>query len=393
MYPLNVVIVGCNDEVLPHVRRELAKASAHVEAEFPDVGHLFARLAAGEQEMRLFVIGAEGGGHVEQIRRLSRVFAGRPILALVDAVSNPSVFIEAMRGGALQVVPVPIDSDDFRAALDCLALHFAYAGKASRVVAVAGVTGGCGATTIAINLAYEIAQQHKLHCILVELSMQMGMLATYLDLAPKFTTHDLLSDMSRVDIYLVQQVLTRVADNFDVLAGPHHDIEPIHPSVENVHRLIGFARQLADVVILDVPSTMDTLYFQTLATANQIVLVGEQKIPSVRNLKAVRSTLERDYDSRMQYVAINRYDPRVQGFTEDQLDALLRGSKLVTIANDYSSVIAAVNHGRTLRLEAPRSTVVRDISRLACLLLNVAEAPKQPKGIFTRLLRPFQASS
>jgi hypothetical protein len=34
MYPLPIVIAGCNDSVLPHVRRELLNRGAEVEAEF-----------------------------------------------------------------------------------------------------------------------------------------------------------------------------------------------------------------------------------------------------------------------------------------------------------------------------------------------------------------------
>jgi pilus assembly protein CpaE len=398
MFPLEVVVVGVRDDVLPHLRRELSNLAVRVVGEFSDAGEAIAAFGLSNQEMRMFIQYVHGPEGMEQLKRLARTYASRPVLALMDGTNDVSTVTAAMRAGALQIVTLPLSAEDLRAAMDCLALHFAYSGETSRVIAVAGVTGGSGATTLAINLAHEIAAQHRRHTILAELSLQMGMLAPYLDVSPKFTTHDLLAEMERVDVYVVQQVLTKVAENFDVLAGPHSDIERLQISAQDVIRLVEYTKQLADVVVLDVPCTLDSLYFETLAAANQIVLVGEQKIPSVRNLQMVRSTLQRDYSVKMQYVVINRYDSRIQEFSEKQLSQILNVPKLVTIANDYASVISAVNHGRLLRLEAPNSRVVRDIAALARLLLNVeGKAPvageKDGMSLFGRLMHPFRGAA
>lgn len=401
MFPLEVIVVGVRDDVLPHVRRELSNMSAKTGGEYADATEAVGSLGLGGQENRVFVMYVHGPDGMEQLKRLSRTYASRPVLALMEGTNDVGTLTSAMRAGALQIVTLPFSPDDFRAAMDCLSLHFAFSGDTSRVIAIAGVTGGSGATTLAINVAHEIAAQHKLHTILAELSLQMGMLAPYLDVSPKFTTHDLLAEMDRVDVYVVQQVLTKVAENFDVLAGPHSDIERLTVSAQDVIRLVDYTRQLADVVVLDVPCTLDALYFETLAAANQIVLVGEQKIPSVRNLQMVRGTLQRDYGIKMQYVVINRYDPRIQEFSDKQLGQILNVPKLATISNDYASVISAVNHGRLLRLEAPNSRVVRDIAGLVRQLLNVEAGAKPEMGppadkdgmsIFGRLMHPFRGA-
>ncbi len=88
------------------------------------------------------------------------------------------------------------------------------------MIAVAGVTGGSGATTVALNLAYEIADRHSLRCVLVDLSLRMGVVASLLNIEPAYTINDLLRDSRRIDTNLAQQALIRVADNFEILAGP-----------------------------------------------------------------------------------------------------------------------------------------------------------------------------
>ena len=98
----------------------------------------------------------------------------------------------------------------------------------NRVIAVAGVTGGCGATTMAINIAFEISQTHPtLRVVLAELSLQVGKLPLYLNVEPRLTTHDLLKDIHRIDLYFMQQALTPVVEGFSILAGPYHAVAPL----------------------------------------------------------------------------------------------------------------------------------------------------------------------
>src|SRR4051812_45395511 len=53
MYPLKVILIGCDDDLLPHVRRELMNCSADLEAELADTGAAVAALRSSTSERRL----------------------------------------------------------------------------------------------------------------------------------------------------------------------------------------------------------------------------------------------------------------------------------------------------------------------------------------------------
>ena len=55
---------------------------------------------------------------------------------------------------------------------------------------------------------------------------------------------------------------------------------------------------------------------------------------------------------------------------------------LLTVCNDYASVMASINHGRPLRQEAPRSTALADVNKVVTTLLgtNEVHGPRHPKG-------------
>src|SRR6185295_14814643 len=122
---------------------------------------------------RLFIMHVPDSYSLPKLRQLVGSFAGQPVLALVDAMMDPAVLLGAMRSGAAQVVPLPIQPEDFRAAMECIAQQFGHTAATNQSIAVSGVTGGCGATAIAVNLAHEIAAQHGQHVILSELSLQI----------------------------------------------------------------------------------------------------------------------------------------------------------------------------------------------------------------------------
>lgn len=404
MFPLNATLIGCDADLLQLLRLELSVHSARIEAEYSSMEDAIAGLrdggntaaeggrvirkpetSAGQQMRRLFIVQIESLQDLPAINRLSSFFAGNPILVLLPGSDDPSVPIQAMRMGASQVVSLPLRADDFRQALDCIANQF---GKplANLVVGVAGVTGGCGATTMAINIAFEISQAHpNLRVVLAELSLQVGKLPLYLNVEPRLTTHDLLKDIHRIDLSSLQQALTPVVDGFSILAGPYHAVTPISSSSADVRLLIDCLRQLADVIVLDVPCTYDSVYFDTLNLADQVVLVGEQKVPSIRSMQMVQGTL----NGKPHLSLVNRYEPNLPGFDVDRLKQMLRVDEVMTVASDYASVSSAINQGLPLRLKEPRSRVLADVTRLALKLVPQDDpaSPNQPSSVFGGLIR------
>jgi pilus assembly protein CpaE len=283
-----------------------------------------------------------------------------------------------------------LESTDFKEALDSIGQQSGNSAPEAVVVAVSGVAGGCGATTLAINLAYEVAQGRGGRTILAELSLQMGMIVTYLDFESKFGLDDLLSYPDGMDVHVIEKSLTRISDTLSILPGPRRRVPLSDTAQSKMAGILGYLKQLADVVVLDVPCTFDDAYFDFLRGADQVVLVGEQRIPAIRNVQLVLETLGHKEAEGKQHLVLNRYDPRLQGFTAADLEKLLHLPRVLTIANDAARVTAALNQGLPLQKAAPHSPVLADVKSLTRILFNLDEAPVRPagSGVIRRL---FQA--
>lgn len=402
MYPFSVVLVGIDDRLLAELQPELAALGARVEVGFVNAEAAIEGLRLwGSPAAKLHTTpgmeGAWAGRHLfivhlgqppdlNELRRLSGAFLGQPVVAILDSASNPALPVAAMRSGASQVVLRPLQSEDVRSALSMIAVQSGFGPRQGKVVGVAGVTGGCGATTIAINLAYELATQRKVKTILAELSLQVGKMPTYLDVVPRQSIHDLLRTARRLDVYQVQAALVPYVDHLQLLSGPHEPVVPLHVSADDVFALTDLLRQLADVVVLDVPCTYDHLYFETLAAADEVVLVAEQRVPSIRSLQIISTNLSH----KRPKLLINRYDANMKGFGSQRLKELLQVPELLTISNDYEAVSTAINHGRPLRLEAPKTKVLADIDQLATRLEQpgiVEQTAREAPTVLAGLMR------
>lgn len=379
-----VVLVGLSPD-RPAVEAALRGRAGEL-ADAADLDGALREAAARPGEPLLFLVAVPPGG-AAGLARLTAAAPGQPVIALLPPGADLAALLAAQRAGAAQVLPLPVHGDDLGQALDRVQAQFAPPPRAGLVIAVCGVSGGCGGTTLALNLACELGQgvlgPGRGGCVLVELTRQMGTLATYLDVQPKVTTPELLADASRLSSRGVRQALTSVTPGLDVLVGPYQDLAPGGLSSRHLHSFVNLCRRLAGAVVLDVPCAFDDWQFEAMALADHVVLVGVQSVSSVRTLKLVRDALLREEGVVRPVLVVNRYEPGVPGFAAPRLASLLGAERIWTVTNDYPSVMAANNHGKPLRLAAPHSPVLADVRALAQALAG----PAAPAAAGDRLER------
>lgn len=402
MFPLDVVLIGRNQEVLEAVRRELTANDAAVCGEFPDVTGTLG--SEDPSTRRLYLLHIAEPDDLRQLQKLVRTYAGQPVLAVVptelqeegdsrftpitatsSAVGRASTFIQAMRAGAMQVVTLPIEPEDFRSAMECLARQF-HQPNSSTVIAVSGVQGGCGATTLAMNLAHAISERSQQPCVLAELTPHAGMLATYLNIKPECTLSELL-DREHLDTQTIKQALMPVTPRLSVLCGPYRDIvvrdsseRPVSPF--DTLSVMEALRRLAPAVVVDVPAWFDETYFEVLRKADKIVLVAEQTVSSLHNLQMVERALALNERQTLD-VIVNRYDPHVKGLSLEDIKRLSKGT--VHKLGPDPAMLAAANEGRLLRETSPRSRLVAELEELAGFLITIPERPKNA-GFWEKIL-------
>jgi pilus assembly protein CpaE len=387
MYALPVVLLGIEEDVLPSLRAELWNSAATVESEFQSAYMAVDCLRHYKNQPRLVIVQSGPDLQPDGLQRLAAALKGWPILALLSS-NDSGDFLRFNRAGAVQVLALPLDSSDFQQALAVIGSQFDRGMLDRQVIAVTSATGGSGATTIAANLAYEIAEQVGRTTLLAELTQQMGSLASMFDLQPRVTLPHLIREIHRVDDYLVEKTLIPFTDNLRILAGPDKLNSMTSAESEEFVKIVECLRKLADVTVLDMPGTFDEVEFQVLRTCEKVVVVGMQSVQSLKSLRLFCESLPEERLVHSLWIVLNRYNPRMKGFTCDEIKEMLGVARVVTVADDCPAVNLAASRGRPLRQVAAGSAILRDLNALIndAMGLDRRSTPHNGRGLFGRML-------
>lgn len=375
MYPLSAVLVNCSGSTQTQIRAALAENAVEVGHEFASTNDALAHWPAPPDSVhRMFVVRLASLDDVKQMARLEASFPGWPLMALVEGDCDLPGLFRVSRAGASQILPLPFPREEFDTALDRLLLQFGLRETPCRVVAVSGVAEGAGATSLAVNLAAELAAIGRVPIVLTELSVGMGRLAGQLNLSPAVTTRELLGGAEDPTLGSIQAALLRAGDHLSVLAGQSRTLAPFEWPAGRLTHFFRTLRQQANFVVVDMPYTFDPHYFEALANADRILLIARQDVPAIESAKLLKEAIaERGFPAPD--LILNRYDSGRAEFTCTRLGELLRFGSVFPVAADDTGYRAAANNGRPLRDVVPTSPAVYDTRAVAVALLHAAGIP------------------
>ncbi|MBA4190718.1 MAG: hypothetical protein C0467_22260 [Planctomycetaceae bacterium] len=365
MQQLQVVLVNLSGDILSKVESDLREYGGVVDAAFIDVDATIANYHVPPDQKRLFILELREEDDLLKLSRLADGYPEHPILVLSSMLESKAI-LGAVRSGASQFVPLPIKSEEFRDALDRLARRYGFRPNAGRLIVVTGVTEGCGGTTVALNLAHEANRLGSERTVLLEIGGRIGRLAVMIDSTPKYSSSDLLADIDSVDLDGFRRALTPLRDGLMVLPGAYQSLAGASPPVGSVLRLISLARRAADVVVVDVSGSFDEVFFAIMKAADDIILVAEQKVPSVHSLMLVRDAIVGHGAHGRRHYVINRYSSEIPGASLAEITKLLAEQHIhvCPVRSDGNAVMESINTGKSIREVAPHSPALEDMDKM-----------------------------
>jgi pilus assembly protein CpaE len=308
----------------------------------------------------------------------------RVILIAEDV--TPASLHQLLRQGADEFVPYPLPEQELQSAIERLTAPAPQAAKPQQnshslqsgatkegaLIVVHGMAGGSGATTLAVNLAWELAsvsEDDQPSVCLIDLDLQFGSVSTYLDLPRREIVFDMLSDTDSMDEEIFGQALLSFEDRLQVLTAPP-DMLPLDIiTPEDIERLIEMARSHFDYVVIDMPSTLVQWSETVLQAAHVYFATIELDMRSAQNALRIKRALQsEDLPFSKLRFALNRAPKftdlsgksRVKRMAESlgiSIDLQLPdGGKQVTQGGD---------HGLPLASSAPKNPLRKEIAKLA----------------------------
>lgn len=249
------------------------------------------------------------------------------------------------------------------------------------ILAVHGLAGGAGASTFAVNLAWELATSDKEHspsvCIL-DLDFQFGSIATYLDLPRRDIVYEVLADVESMDDDAFRSALLTFNDKVQVLTAPG-DLLPLDIiSPEDVEKLVETARRNFDFVIIDMPTALVQWSETVLSMAQIYFTMVELDLRSAQNaLRLIRALKAEDLPHEKLRYVLNRA-PKFTDMSGKSRARRMAESLDISIElqlpDGGKPVIQSCDHGLPLADTNPKNPLRKEILKLTKSLLDVSKA-------------------
>jgi pilus assembly protein CpaE len=238
------------------------------------------------------------------------------------------------------------------------------------IIAVFGVKGGVGKTTLATNLAVALAQESSASVALVDLDVPFGDVALLLDIHPEQDVLDALHDPVLDDLERLQNILVRTPHGVHVLSSPLAPDDAGALDSRKVGRLLSRLAALHQFVLVDTPVGLTELTAAALDVSELALLVTTPEIAALRRTHACLRLLQGlEFPTNKLQLVLNRVDSKTRVSTSEAVEAL--GHPVAwRVANDYAAMQSAAM-GQPVVQSQPKARLSRDIQLIARQLAGV----------------------
>jgi pilus assembly protein CpaE len=387
MAELSVVLVAADNEQRAVLQVLVDGTSVarvvHTCASFPTAADdpVVRRIQSAHPDVVILDIPAEHSSVALRAIELLREEIQGSALFAIGSLNQPQVIVNAMRAGAREFIERPTNTTDLLEAFVRLSTYqrkHRQEESRGRLFTVLNAKGGCGSTTVAVNLALALQAAHG-NTALVDLA-PLGHCALHLNVKPLFSVADAIRNLHRLDSSLLESFMTRHGSGMQLLAGPNSPVgtEPSNAEYAKLFDLlVGHFRY----VVADVSTRVDQTTRLVTNLSQTILMVAHTDVASLWSAARVQQYLSENGGREKVLLVLNRFR-KIPGFSETDAEAAA-GVKLVAkIPNQYFAVSTAIDRGVPL-IQQSHTDIARAFTGLAASLTeNEIEVKRKAWSLF-----------
>jgi pilus assembly protein CpaE len=312
--------------------------------------------------------------HEEILSKLTSISDRYPDkrIVVISSSLNQDLILHAMRSGARQFLVKESLEEDLSGVLNQLIPQpLEMEQKLGSVVSVFSSSGGCGATTIAANLANEIHLTGPDPLLLVDLDSCYGSIAAYLGFSGPTSIRDLLEYEGDIDRHLIESCSYNYQDKFHVLANPSGFETPqtVFLRYDKVLNIVRISRESYKYIIVDAPRLESSLHKGLAKISDLVLIVFQGTVKDMNYARSIVASLLKAGVEREKIVLIaNRYKKRVLPMKLDEIKKVLGVETIFSLRSDWKRTARSINDGKLLSEISRWSGIRRDYQKIVALI-------------------------
>lgn len=342
-----------------------------IAGEFTDISAGYNAVLEGKPDVVIIDISKKTDAAFDIIRKISANLEGCKIVVTSSNYSTDMV-VKVMREGAREFLPKPIIKENLVESMNNLVKQGSRAEEQNqkcRIISTFSNKGGIGKTSIAANLALELANMTKEKVALIDLNLQLGDITTFLGISPSFDISYVVKNLSRIDETFLLSTLEKYKDtSLYVLADPPYLEQSKDITPEQIGTLLDTLKQTFSYIVVDTSADFSEKTVTALDRSDLVLLITIANLPAIRNCQRCLDLFERlGYEKEKTKVVLNRYMENDEIKAEDVEEVL--GQKVYwKIPNNYFTIMSAINKGIPVGIINPEANISQSYRELATII-------------------------
>lgn len=242
------------------------------------------------------------------------------------------------------------------------------AGFGSTVISVFSAGGGCGATTVAINLANELKLMTSKPVLVIDLDSCYGTVSAYLGIKSEYGILDVLARKGLIDRHLIQSSAYAYKDDFHVLPSPASIKSPKDGSLQfdNLPRVLEACREFYQYTVIDAPRLAETDLARLAGLSDIALVVFQLTVKDVNFARSMVLSLTKSGIAGEKIMSVaNRVKKRGPMVRLEDGKKAVGVKSLHAIRSDWRKAMKSVNSARPLAQAVQKSGLRSDFKKLA----------------------------
>jgi pilus assembly protein CpaE len=390
------MVAGRSQESIAELSQTLASSELTVAERFISNGHSNPLYGVKEwPDILVFHLSSMGSEEIESL--LENPQAARPHTIIIGPADNVDCMRMSMQVGVRDYIEEPCELEQLQGSIERIRDELQTDVAPAKVVAgditaLVSAKGGAGASFLSANLAHMAAAGGESRVALLDLDLQFGSLAQYLDLKPEHGLMSVVELVDQLDSVAIDAYMTKHASGLRLLSAVEDEIvlqRDIEHSQFTV--LLELLKHSYDRTFIDLPRQIDEASADVYEAADNIIVITQQEVASVRDAsrlyRLIRSELSIP-EERFRLV-INRFDKNSAIEISDICRSVgIPTEQVITVPNSYHSVAESINVGVPIFDHNKSSRVTRALIELNAQLVGVElqDNPNVVRRVFKQLV-------
>jgi len=284
----------------------------------------------------------------------------------IGNVNDVQFYHEVIEAGVADYMVKPITEKALTTAINRITQPTATGQSDNRrVVTVIGSRGGVGASLIAVNCAWLMAQEQKRATTLLDLDLQNGTVALALDIEPTRGLREALEHPARIDSLFISSAAVKVGERLHVMAAEESVEEDVHYDASGVTILLDAIKRQSECIVIDLPRSAIRARARVLSAATDIVLVTDFTLAGLRDAIRINAQIDQLAPNAHFTLVANRCVHRDSALARSEFERALGRKVDLVLPEDPKAAQQAASAGKPLSAAVPSSKTAAALRQLA----------------------------